>query len=148
MDIDQLRVRVQRMLTEVAGEVTIDKDGDFKVNYNSANVFVECWAQERKDEEDRFGVLFTCPLVKDVPASNELFKWVATQTDYRFGSVTVILDKDERKATLLLRHTLLGNDIDASEVENALFSVLFTGDELDTEIQKRFGGTMFGTDRE
>jgi hypothetical protein len=147
MDLEQLRTKVQRMLTEVAGTVTIDKEGDFRVTFNSANVFIECWEQPNKDGTVRFGVLFTCPLVSDVPVSNELFKWVATDTDYRFGAVTVGLDKDERKAIVLLRHNLLGNDLDASEVKNALLAILFTGDQIDTEIHKRFGGKMFGTDR-
>ena len=147
MSLDVLKQKVQRMLTEIAGTITIDKDGDFRVTFNSATVFVEFWEQPRKDQTTRFGVLFTCPLVSDVPVSNELFKWVATDTDYRFGSVSVKLDKDERKATLLLRHTLLGNDLDVSEVENTLWSILFTGDQIDTEIHKRFGGEMFGTDR-
>jgi hypothetical protein len=60
--------------------------------------------------------------------------------------VSAILDKDERKATLLLRHSLLANDLDTSEVKNALLSVMFIGDKLDTKIQKRYGGQLFGRD--
>lgn len=146
MTLNDLKLKVQRMLTEVAGSVKVDKDGDYLVTYNSATVYVEFWEDEVKQGDNRFGILFTCPLVHDVPVSNELFKWVATDTDYRFGNVSVTLDKDEKKATLMLRHTLLGNDLDTSEVKNALLSVLFTGDDLDTEIQKRFGGQLFGKD--
>jgi hypothetical protein len=134
------------MLTEIAGSVTVNKDGDYLVTYNSAKVYIEFWEDEVKEDENRFGILFTCPLVHDVPVSNELFKWVATETNLRFGSVSAILDKDERKATLLLRHSLLANDLDTSEVKNALLSVMFIGDKLDTKIQKRYGGQLFGRD--
>ena len=150
MGLDELKQKVQRIVTEIAGSVRVDKDGDFLIDYNSAVVFVRCWEQENKKDKDqsRLGVSFTCPLVRDVPVSNELFRYVATEHDYRFGNLIVELEDDDRKAFLLFRHSILANDLDASEVKNALFCVLFTGDDLDTEIQKRFGGTMFGEDRE
>ena len=150
MGLDELKQKVQRIVTEIAGTVRVDKDGDFLIDYNSAVVFVRCWEQENKKDKDqsRLGVSFTCPLVRDVPVSNELFRYVATEHDYRFGNLIVQLEDDDRKAFLLFRHSILATDLDASEVKNALFCVLFTGDDLDTEIHKRFGGTMFGEDRE
>jgi len=147
MGIDQLRTKVQRFLTEIVGTVRVDADGDFRVTYNSATVFVECWAHKRKDGEERLGVKFSCPLVRDVPVTNSLFKWAATEgADYRFGNVAVIVDDKEEKALLLFFHNLYANDLDASEVENALLTMLFTADALDTELQKKFGGELFGVD--
>ena len=45
-------------------------------------------------------------------------------------------------------HSILGNDLDISELENAIGSVMFTSDSLDTEYQAQFGGEMFGTDKD
>lgn len=147
MGIDQLRTKVQRFLTEIVGTVRVDADGDFRVTYNSATVFVECLAHKRKDGEEILGVKFSCPLVMNVPVTNSLFKWAATEgAHYRFGNVAVILDDKEEKASLLFFHNLYANDLDASEVKNVLFTMLVTADNLDTELQKKFGGEMFGVD--
>ena len=150
MGLDELRHKVQRIVTEIAGTVRVDKDGEFLINYNSAVVYVRCWEQENKKDKNqsRLGVSFTCPLVRDVPVSNELFRYVAIEHDYLFGNLVVELEDDDRKAFVLFKHSILANDMDASEVKNALLAVLFTSDDLDTEIQKRFGGTMFGEDRD
>lgn len=148
MGIDQLRTKVQRFLTEIVGTVSVDADGDFRVTYNSATVFVECLAHKPKDGEEILGVKFSCPLVMNVPVTNSLFKWAATEgAFYRFGNVAVILDDKEEKASLLFFHNLYANDLDASEVKNALLTMLFTADALDTELQKKFGGEMFGVDK-
>jgi hypothetical protein len=150
MGLDELKQKVQRMLTEIAGTVRVDKNGEFIINFKSATAFIECWEQEYgKDKKStRFGVLFRCPLVRDLPVSNELFRYIATENDYRFGSLVAFLYDDDRKVSVFFDYSILANDLDASEVENALLAVLYTSDELDTEIHKRFGGTMFGTDRE
>jgi len=149
MSIDQLRTKVQRFLTEIVGTVRVDADGDFRVSYNSATVFVECWAQKFEDGEERLGVKFSCPLVRNVPVTNNLFKWAATEgAVYRFGTVSVIVDDEEKKALLLFSHNLYANDLDASEVKNALLTMLFTSDSLDTELQKKFGGELFGVDED
>lgn len=150
MGLDELKQKVQRILTEFVGSVRVDKEGRFIVTYNSAAVYVSCWEQtgEENEEFSRLGVSFTCPLVRDVPVSNELFRHIATEHDYLFGNLIVELHDDDRKAFILFKHSILGKDVDASEIENALSAVIYAGDELDTELHKRFGGTMFGTDRE
>lgn len=150
MGLDELKQKVQRILTEFVGSVRVDKQGRFIVTYNSAAAYVSCWEQKNKEDEEfsRLGVSFTCPLVNDVPVSNELFKYIATENDFLFGNLVVELHDDDRKAFVLFKHSILGKDVDASEIENALSAVIYTGDELDTELHKRFGGTMFGTDRD
>jgi hypothetical protein len=86
-------------------------------------------------------------LVKDVPATPELFKWIAIEgSNYRFGTVSFWPDKDGETGLVLLFHNIFANDIDASEVENALLTVLFTAADLDTELQAKFGGEMIGSD--
>lgn len=147
MSLEQLRTKVQRILTDIVGTVRVDKDGDFRITYKSATVFIECWSSPTKNNEQRLGVKFTCPLVKDVPATPELFKWIAIEgSDYRFGTVSFWPDEDGETGLVLLFHNIFANDIDASEVQNALLTVLFTAADLDTELQAKFGGEMIGSD--
>lgn len=149
MGIDQLRLKVQRILTDAVGSVQVDQDGDYKVVYESAHFFIECWNQEMKEGHERLGVKLTCPLVHHVPVSNDLFKWIATEgSNYRFGNVYAALDESGKQAMLLFHHNIHANDLDASELENALFSMLFAANDIDTMLQKKFGGDLFGTDKE
>lgn len=146
LTVDQVRNNLQRMLVNVYGPVEIDDNGDYVVWYNSAYVFVSI--HEIGDENNvRFLARFMCPLVMDVPVTYQLCLEIATEgTNYRFGSVNLELSSDKKTGTLTFNYSILANDLDQSEVENALFSVMSDASQLDTELHQRFGGEMFGID--
>jgi hypothetical protein len=58
------------------------------------------------------------------------------------------LSDDKKTCGLLFTHSILGNDLDISELDNAIRSVLFLSDVLDTELHEQFGGEMCGTDED
>ena len=148
LTLDTVKNKVQKMLIELNGSIKIDKDGDFVITGNSAHVFVSVY-ELGAGEEQRFQVKFTCPLVSNVPVTHELCLHVATEgTNYRFGNITLALSDDKKTCGLLFIHSVLGNDLDISELDNATRSVLFTSDVLDTQLHEQFGGEMFGTDED
>ena len=66
--VDDVKAKIQRMLTNRFGSVRIDKDGDFIVKNGSAVVFVgvRLW----RDED--VIVSFRCPLIRDVEITDAL----------------------------------------------------------------------------
>ena len=148
LTLDTVKNKVQKMLIELNGSIKIDKDGDFVITGNSAHVFVSVYELGAGDEQ-RFQVKFMCPLVLNVPVTHELCLYIATEgTNYRFGCVNMALSDDKKTCGLFFVHSILGNDLGISELENAIGSVMFTSDSLDTEYQAQFGGEMFGTDKD
>ena len=144
LTIDQVKNKLQKMLIEINGGIEIDSDGDFKVTYESANVFVRLF-EFGSDDDKSFGVRFFCPLVLKVPVTYELCLHIATE-QFRFGCLDLILEENQTEGNIYFTHSVLGDDLDQSEVQNALYAVLFTSNKLDDDLQKTFGGEKFGGD--
>jgi hypothetical protein len=141
--VGDVKEKVQRILSNALGSVRIDKDGDFVTSYESAVVFIEV----RKFLEDRVRVTFRAPLVKDVQTTPELYKWVATKgQEYFFGTCRVTVPDGQTLGWVFMEHTILGDDLDESELINALTLVTIASDGLDNQIRDQFGGELFGND--
>ncbi|MBM3696009.1 MAG: YbjN domain-containing protein [Actinobacteria bacterium] len=135
-----VREKVQRYLTDAFGSVEIDKDGDFTFRRGSARVFI------RVSElgPDKTVVAMWAPTNNDVPASPELFHYVATNNAYTFGSL-VAFEKDAG-VNIAFKHSLLGDTLDPDELVIAAILLSGTADEIDTEVRQRFGGRTFYED--
>ena len=146
LTLDTVKNKLQKMLIELNGSIQIDKDGDFEIVIGSAHLFIRV-VEIGPDDNKRFVVRFFSPMVLKVPVTHELCLHIATEgTNYRFGCINLILEEDGKTGDLYFSHNILANDLDQSEVDNAIRAVLYTAEELDTELQKRFGGEMFGKD--
>jgi hypothetical protein len=141
---DSVRQKVQRILTKNLGNVRIDEDGDFIVSYESANVFVEVLDFGKESVI----IQLTCPMVKDVKLTNELYKWVATEgQSKRIGGCRVTETKNKAGYGVIFNEqSLLADDLDESELMGNLVVLITTSAELDTELQRMFGGELFGED--
>jgi len=143
--LDQVKNKVQRLITTGYGDIRIDKDGDFIVKYESATVFVR--VDENGEGEDKsYFLVFTCPMVKDVEINDDLCRFLALECNYRFGHVELIPNKDSKVGWLYFVNTIMADDLDESEFKGGLLSVVFTAAELDTNLQQKFGGVLFGED--
>ena len=140
--LEQVKNKLQKMLIEINGTIEIDRDGDFKVVYESANVFARLF-EFGPDDDKSFGVRFFCPLVLRVPVTYELCLHIATE-QFRFGCLNLVLEENQTEGIIYFTHSVLGDDLDQSEVKNALYAVLFTSNQLDDELKEKFGGEMFG----
>ncbi len=143
--VDQTMMKVQRLLTGPMG-LRIQLEGDFiGVSFTDVSTKVHIkvidWGKN-KDGEPRTLVRVSAPLLRGVQPTPALYEYLARESpSLWFGSIRV-WDDDETKGMLsmTLGHTLLGDYLDEDELRVALFQILNSADELDDELQKRFGG--------
>ena len=135
----QVKDKVQRILTEEFGSVSIDRDGDFFVRFGSTKVFI---AVKGVNETTTFVNSFAF-ILEDVPLTPEVYRWAATDgQDYRFGHAKVI-ERDNGLGRIVFQHVLLGDFLDAEELKWAVIALGQAADELDDELKARFGGNRF-----
>ena len=147
--VADVKARVLEMLTEGLGiEVQLRPENEVLVELpeSSTAVFIRFVAKEFKSEEieDQVFVNVSAPLLRGLSLTPELYRWVATEgTTYDVGCVQLYeVDEDGGSQTGFLRfaYTLLGDYLDEDELGTALWTVLFTADRLDDELQAQFGG--------
>jgi len=135
-----VKEKVQRYLIDLLDTVQIDRDGDFSLRHGSARVFVRV---SPLGDDGTFVAVWAITN-SDVPASPELFRYLATENHYRFGHMSCF-EKDG-KAQVHFSHNLLGDFLDPDELKMAVFIVARTADELDDELKSKFGGRRFHED--
>lgn len=138
--VDDIKAKVQRILTS-HGTIRIDKDGDFVLQQDSAVLFIRV--------EEGFGdaetiVSMNVPLILEVQLTPALYEWAAVEGQhFRIGGVNVNKRDGNKSGDIWFHYSLVGDDIDESELMTAVFALLFTCDDLDNDLQKRFGGRLF-----
>jgi len=141
----ELRDQVQRILTSEFNNVSVDSDGDFSLRHESARVFIRC--REQKLSEDRSRTLLTvwAIVLGEVPPSPELFHYVAVEgSNYIFGHLVCL--EHESSVWIHMTHQLLGDYLDSEELVSAVLGIAFSANDLDDELQSRFGGRRFHED--
>lgn len=139
--VNDVKAKVQRILTS-HGTVRLGKEGEFIIVNNSAVLWVEV-AEGFGDAE--VIIDFTVPMVSDVPLTSALYEWVATDgQNFRLGSTFVVKDDDDKTGSLFFSYAIIGDDLDESELMTSVFALLYTCDDLDNNLQKRFGGQLIG----
>ena len=144
-----LRPRLAAMLKDIDAGFEETPGGGFRVEVNSTAVFVtlhDASAFDTPAEVFADGpaevVTITSPILRGVPIGPELYAWVATEGwKFLFGHVT--LDVVDGRADLNFQHRLLATHLDAEELDSAVVAVVAIADQLDDELQSRFGGERF-----
>ena len=143
--VDATMMKVQRILTGPM-KLRVQLQGNTMfVQFSDASTQVSMtvadWGPGR-DGEPRSLVNISSPILWAVPPSPALFEWIAREGgQYFFRHVSAADDvRDQGKVFLSMNHTLLGDYIDEEELASAMYAVLNTADQLDDELQKRFGG--------
>jgi hypothetical protein len=138
--VERVRNKVQRMLADILGSVTVDKDGDFIVKHESVVLFVEV---KEGFGEDGTVIDVSCPMVTDVTLKPEVYEWVAVEGHwYKIGACRVVPEEDGT-GWIHFGYSIIGDDLDESELQAAIFGVMYTADGLDDELKKKFGGKLF-----
>jgi hypothetical protein len=127
LTIGDLRARLEAYLTEHFGTFAVDADGDFRIDYESARVFV-CPRQWR----DKTVVQMFSVTNVELPLSDELARWL-------FGHFAF----HEKESQVWFGHALLGDFLDAEELVTALSTVARTANKYDDLIKVRFGGKLY-----
>jgi hypothetical protein len=143
--VDQTMLKVQRILAG-AMKLNIQLAGDLiSINFSDlstqANVRVIDFGKN-KDGEPSSLVRVSAPVLRGVKPSPALYEYMVREAPQRwFGSFNVSEDQATPGAVFIaVGHSLLGDFLDEEELAAALWAVLATADQLDDEMQKRFGG--------
>jgi len=139
-DVLAVKEKVRRYLTELFNKVEVDNDGDFTFRHNNTRV----WASVKPFRDDSTVVKVFAMTNLEVPASPELFKFVATEGTYVFGHLSC--RETDKGIAVSFGHSLLGEYLDPEELKVALFMVAGIADTLDDQIKARFGGRFFHED--
>lgn len=142
---EQTMMKVQRILTGPMGLSVQLQDNKLSAQFTDLSTVVNFevaeWG-ETEEGEPRSLVHVSSPILWGVDPSPELFEWIARQgSQYYFGRVAAFDDSaNPGKIFLAMLHTLLGDYLDEEELKAATWGVLMTADELDDELQQKFGG--------
>ena len=85
-------------------------------------------------------VIVGSPIGHDVPVTGELAKHLLLEHDYNFGMPSMSINDDGKTATVMLRTTLIGNELDKNELYTAVELISNTADDVDDKLVQRFGG--------
>ena len=143
--VGDVKEKVQRIITSKFGSVRLDDQGRMVMNYKSSVVFVEVAPFGKESVR----VTFVAPMVTNLKITNELCRWLATDGQSKFfGNCRLNPSDGEDNGWVYFEYSILGDDVDESEVLNALVMMHLGSDKLDNEIQSRFGGELFGNDED
>ncbi len=140
--VAETKDRVQRFLTQL-GQVTIDDKGRYSMRNGSARIFVEV-----SELGDQTWVSLVCPLLLQVPTSPALYEYVALHADdYKYGTLSLGLNPENSgEAMILFTYGMLGTTLDPDELKLAVALLADTADDLDNQLQDKFGGRPFHDD--
>jgi hypothetical protein len=150
--VEQTMMRVQRIMTGPMGLKVMVAGDSFRATFENVSTHLRIrvidWGKD-KEGQPRTLVLLTAPILSNVPATPELFEWVARHGGSRwFGHVEVHAHDggEAGQVSLVHSHTLLGDFIDQPELEVAMWAVLGAADQWDDELRAKFGGTRWSDD--
>jgi hypothetical protein len=142
--VKKVHAKVQKILTQNLGSAEIDEAGHFIVRHNSAITFVEVG---EGFGDDGVVIAINCPLLTDVKLTNELFRHVATEgQQFKIGGLIVQPDDKGKTGWVLYCYSIIADDLDESELMQAVLGVSYIGDDIGADLQKQFGGKLFGDD--
>ena len=147
-----VRDKAQRFSKQFFNIVQLDDDGDLSIPYESTHMYISCTELDnsnpdlnefRKENEISTTLVNVWALVlREVPGSPELFKWIATEGQtYNYGRFGAReLPDMPGKYLIVFEYSLPGDHLDPGELKGALASVGFTADNEDDELKAKFGG--------
>jgi len=140
-----VKEKVQRILIDDLDlSVRLMSDG-YQVAYDSTAANIEIIEQGDTDENRRVVIRIWALIVRDVPGTPELFKWLAEEGGhYIFGSCTWNPNPAEPPLGMVsFDYAILGDYLDSEELSTALGAVITVANELDEQLQEQFGGKRF-----
>jgi hypothetical protein len=138
---DALRNRIHTILAKHFGAVHTSTEGEFRVVNDSAHLFVSV---DHGFGTDGLVVKLTCPLVNRVPLSTDLDRWVSIEgRNFLLGGIFLIPHANGTHGELWFSHNFSADDLDEKELLGSIYPILVLCNELDNQLQSRFGGHLF-----
>ena len=124
-DLNEVTAKVQRILAN-NWRVELTASGSFLVRLESTVCRISCFQNPDEGDDDPVFISVRAPILRDVPVTDDLFKWIATEgTDYRFGKAHLYYEEGETTGQLYFSHTLLGDYLDAEELSQSLTAGMY-----------------------
>ena len=137
--VDEVQAKVQRILQSKDLKLEL-RGGAIWVPYMSTT----CNITVNKLGNDKTVVMLSAVVLRDVKVTSKLKEYVGSRSaDFIFGNLALLHDQGQKEGILLFRHSILGDVLDEEELLNSLAMVVSTADNLDEELQKKFGGKRF-----
>jgi hypothetical protein len=139
--LESLQNRVHVILAKHFGTKGADKHGEFKIQNESAHVFISVG--------HGFGsqglvIKVNCPMVSRVPLSPELFRWISVEgRDFPLGGVYLVPHASGTHGEIWFGHNFVADDLDEKELLGSLYPILIIANDLDDQLAHRFGGQVF-----
>jgi hypothetical protein len=87
-------------------------------------------------------VVVTVPVLMNVRVNGELLQYIGLRSgDFHMGHLVLLGDGPEQH--LVLQHAVFGEQLDQERLRVLVAVVASTGDEMDNDLQLRFGGQLF-----
>lgn len=132
-----VRDRVQAILAG-SGVVGVHADGKLSVDAGSTRCFVRVL-----DKGDITIVQVCAPILQGVKPSPELWEFVARNGAVLLFGHLVAADNGDQVDVMIV-HNLLGDYLDPDELSWAVHGIGSVADQLDDQLQSRFGGNRWG----
>jgi hypothetical protein len=124
-----------------AFKITTTDDETILLWHESAACSVKVREFDKDEDGQNTVVKVSAPILWNVKRTPALYEWVATEgTAYRIGYVRAVPEEDAGTVSLMFRYAMLADYLDEDELSTAMWTVIGTADDLDDELQQKFGG--------
>lgn len=140
VNLAKLKEKTERYLKDVVDRFEAVEDS-YRVCYGSTVVSIEpeLW----NEPEDRTILRLIAVVLAGVPKTDpQMFEDLSRLNDtYRFGKFYwTATEEDEEEGIIFIEHQMLGEFMDFEEFKQVLISLAYAADEVDDELQVRYGG--------
>jgi len=143
-DLAMVLQKVETYLKDNFGDFVTEGEGTYSLRQGSAKVTIRAL---QSDDDEPVYIRLRVPLLTHVPNEPELHQYVAFHSDdYLFGHLSLRAGDEDGYVDVGFTYTLLGDDLDESELVTAVASVAVSADSLDDLLQGTFGGNKFFED--
>jgi hypothetical protein len=140
-NLTKLKEKTERYLKDVVDRFEVVRDS-YRVSYGSTVVSIEpeLW----NEEADTTILRLIAVVLAGVRKTNNqpMFEDLSRLNDtYRFGKFYwTATEADEDEGIIFIEHQMLGEFMDFEEFKQVLISLAYAADEVDDELQARYGG--------
>lgn len=136
--VDKVKKKVHKLLTDEFGKVILDKEGKYEFPYESTLMTVEV----NEFMGDQTLVEFVALIAMDSKSNADVLAWCNSKNmSLRLGSVYHM--QSGKNNLTLLGHSILGDDLDPPELFTSLRLLTVVADSLDDEFIAEFGGKRY-----
>ena len=133
--VDEIRSKVQRILQ--SKDLRFEVQGDeFWIPYETTKCRVAVRPFGKKTVVDLAAIV-----VADVKVTSKLKEYLGDRSaGFVLGNLALLSVEGQKNGVVIFRHAILGDYLDADELMTSLAAVVTTADELDEQLQQKFGG--------